>query len=331
MPWIDAHLDLAYVGLAGRDLAVACPDSKVACVSLPALREAKVDLVCATIFTEVEAEDPGDPSGYADHEDLDGAEAAGRRQLELYLDLEARGELSIVRGPGDLDGGPRPRVVLLMECADPIRDAGAVAWWHERGLRMVGLSWARGSRYAGGNGRPAGLTERGRSLVAALDAHGIVHDVSHLPAVAVDELLSLATGPVVATHSNCRAVVGDDERHLCDAHITAIGERDGVIGLNLFTKFLRVGKRASIDDCVAHVEHVCDVLGHRRGVGLGSDMDGGFGPASLPEGLDHPGKLERLGEALAARGWSDEEVEGFRWGNWRRLLEQSLPGSPRPG
>jgi len=66
-------------------------------------------------------------------------------------------------------------------------------------------------------------------------------------------------------------------------------------------------------------------MGHRRGVALGSDMDGGFEPGELPEGLEHPTRLGALAEGLAASGWSAEEVAGFRYGNWRRLLEEVLP------
>ena len=43
MPWLDAHLDLAYMALDGRDLRRACEDPSEACISLPALREANVD------------------------------------------------------------------------------------------------------------------------------------------------------------------------------------------------------------------------------------------------------------------------------------------------
>jgi membrane dipeptidase len=67
-------------------------------------------------------------------------------------------------------------------------------------------------------------------------------------------------------------------------------------------------------------------MGHRRGVALGSDMDGGFGPDDLPVDLDHPRKLDALAGALAEAGWSDDEIDGFRHANWRRFLKRTLPG-----
>ncbi len=324
--WIDGHLDLAYLALCGRDLRVACPDPETGCVSLPALREAGIGIAFATIFAEPGRSPQEHPAAYPGSDDLDAAEAAGWRQIEIYRQLEAQGELAIIRDAGDLHRDtPLTEIVILMEGADPIRSPEAVGRWFEAGLRMVGLTWARGTRYAGGNARPGPLTGLGRDLVAAMDEAGIVHDASHLADEALDGLLETARGRIVATHSNCRAITGDDQRHLRDDQIKAIGERDGVVGLNLYSRFLVTSGRATIGDCVKHVEHVAGVMGHRRGVALGSDADGGFGPDRLPEHLDHPTKFPALAAALRDAGWSDEDVEGFCYGNWRRVLEETLP------
>jgi membrane dipeptidase len=327
MQWIDGHLDLAYIQLLGRDLTAPCSDPDVGCISLPELRDAGVELTFATIFTEPASDASHPQAAYGGIDDLDGAEAAGRRQLEVYRRLETQGELCLVRSRTDLKApaGRGPRIVLLMEGADPIRDPRQVATWFDDGLRMVGLTWAMGTRYAGGNHRLGPLTDLGIDLVNALDECGMIHDASHLSDEAFDGLMKVAQGPVVATHSNCRALVGRSQRHLRDDQIGAIAERDGVVGLNLFSKFLVPSGRATIDDCVAHVQRVSELMGHRRGVALGSDMDGGFGPDSLPEHLDHPTKLDALADALTAAGWSNDEVNGFAHGNWQRFLERTLP------
>ncbi len=327
MRWIDGHLDLAYLQLLGRDLTAPCSVPDAGCISLPELRDAGVELVFATIFTEPTSDESHALTAYGGIDDLDGAEAAGRRQLEVYRQLETRGELCVVRSRGDLEtpAGAGPRIVLLMEGGDPIRDADHVARWFDDGLRMVGLTWAMGTRYAGGNQRLGPLTDLGIDLVAAMDECGIIHDASHLCDEAFDGLMKVARGPVVATHSNCRALAGPGQRHLRDDQIMAIGARDGVIGLNLFSKFLVPSGRATIDDCVAHIQRVSELMGHRRGVALGSDMDGGFGPDSLPEHLDHPAKLHALTDALTAAGWSNDDVQGFAHGNWKRFLERTLP------
>ena len=220
---------------------------------------------------------------------------------------------------------------VLIECADPIRTPDELGWWVERGVVAVGMAWSQGSRYAGGNATPGrGLTDLGRELAKACDALGVAHDFSHLSQRACDELLQVAEGPVMASHSNCRGLFSkgeaSNERHLSDETIRAIGERDGVIGVNLVSNFLRegldkdAGERATIDDVVAHVERICEVMGRRDGVAIGTDMDGGFSAAWLPQGIDTPRDLEKVAGALRERGWSDEDLEGFRFGNWARFL-----------
>src|SRR5207248_2477830 len=139
------------------------------------------------------------------------------------------------------------------------------------------------------------------------------------------QLFAATDRPVIASHSNCRALFAGTEeatnqRHLTDESIAEIGRRAGVIGLNLYSRFLspacRTEGRATLDDCVRHINHVAGVMGHRRGVGLGSDMDGGFSAARLPVGINRPANLGLLAEALSRAGWTHEEVAGFAWKNW---------------
>ena len=76
-------------------------------------------------------------------------------------------------------------------------------------------------------------------LPGAMDALGVVHDLSHLSDVSMDQLLELTDRPVIASHSNCRALLpGDDMRHLRDESIREIARRGGVIGLNLCRNFI---------------------------------------------------------------------------------------------
>jgi membrane dipeptidase len=321
--WIDGHLDLGYLAVCGRDLRSPCTADSGGCISLPALREAGVRIAFGTIYTA-----PGDagPAGYPSSEDADAAERRALEQLDVYRRLESTGEISIVRTRADLTfDGPLPKIVLLMEGADPIRSPDYADHWFDWGVRIVGLTWSAGTRYAGGNRNGGPLTKLGIELVHALDRCGIAHDASHLSDAAFDGLLEHASGPVVATHSNARALLDENERHLRDDQIRAIAAQDGIVGLNLFTRFLALDRRATIDDCITHVEHVANVMGHRRGIALGSDMDGGFGPGMLPEGLDHPRYLQALADALLGHGFADDDVTRFAHGNWRRFLERILP------
>ncbi|MFO0829541.1 MAG: membrane dipeptidase [Phycisphaerales bacterium] len=328
--WIDGHLDIAYLGVCGRAFDVRVADPDAGCVSQPDLADAPVRLALATIFTESRA--PGQPAGYRDSDDIEGAHAAGRAQLAWYLAEEGAGRIRVVRDVRDLDAAmaaplspsaPLP-IVILMEGADPIRTPDEAAWWFDQGVRVAGMSWAYGSRYSGGNSNGGGLGPAGRDLVAAFDALGILHDASHLSDASLDELLETSPKRVVATHSNCRALLDPKERHLTDEQMRSIADRDGIVGLNLYEKFLAVGRGATIDDCVAHVERVANVIGRHR-CGLGSDLDGGFPPTALPREIRHPRDYQRLATALAEAGWNERDVAGFRGENWLRVLRAALP------
>ncbi|MCC7388681.1 MAG: dipeptidase [Phycisphaerales bacterium] len=340
--FFDAHLDLAYLTELGRDMHAPLNDCRgrllPAAVTLPSLRDGRVRACLGTIFTEAiepgattEAPEAAYPVGNAP-----AAWRAGMRQLKLYHAWRDGGVIELMprRGSGSAAGTePQSPLLLgiLMECADPIETPDQLDEWAAGGVIAVGMAWWRGSRYAGGNGLGAGLSGAGRELATRMDQLGIVHDLSHLSQQATDDLLAHTDATVIASHSNCRALLDgeankDWQRHLSDATIAEIGRRGGMVGLNLVRNFIKTGlnrndpkDRPSIADTIAHVEHVCAIMGHRRGVGLGTDMDGGIKATDLPRGIDTPSDLPKLCDALRARGWSEQEVEGFAWGNWARF------------
>ncbi len=360
-PFFDAHLDLACLALNRRDMLVPLPADtsaigpfEPASVTLPELAAGNVRFALATVFTEPDGSDAvGYPAG-----DAARAHAVGRAQIEAYLTWRDMGLVSIdvpdclraEPGIGEIRGGmgvssvvPVPlekrigrlsntlHIGVLIEGADPIRTPDELAWWKDRGACAVGLTWARLSRYAGGNTTETGITDLGRALVREIDRLGLVHDASHLSDRSFGELLDLTDRRIVASHSNCRAIVdpsGRNQRHLTDEQIRTIVSRGGVIGLNLYSKFLRpAGKegRATIDETIAHVERVCDLAGTRAHVGLGSDADGGFSALALPEGIDRPRDFAILLDALSARGWTGDEIAGFAWKNWARFWGTTGP------
>jgi len=337
MPWIDGHLDLAYLAVNGRDLRGRCADPALGCISLPELREAEVRLAFGTIFTELAGAGPPSlqspahaPHVYRDHDDLEGAHRAGMLQLELYEHLEREGWLRIVRSQRDLDfdlndDGPL-RIMILMEGADPIRSPDELPIWFDRGVRMIGMTWAMGSRYAGGNERTGPLTAIGIELAHAMDELGVIHDVSHLADEAFEQLLNISRGPIAASHSNARRLATPSQRHLTDEQIRQIGNRGGVIGLNLYRRFLSPTRDGTLADVVRHAQHITTVMGHFDGIALGSDADGGFPPAQLATDLEHPSRWSALADALLAAGWSDEQVRGLQCENWLRFLRSSLRG-----
>jgi membrane dipeptidase len=328
---IDAHLDLAYNALRGRDVLRPAveqqPDEEgIPSVGLPDLHAGNVALVCATIFCE-----PSLKEGAPGYRTADEARRLAVAQLEWYQQREGDRTMRFVRRRDDLPTTAVPPplpIVLLMEGADPMRSPDDVPWWFEHGLRMIGLAW-KGTRFAGGTGAPGPLTPDGVSLVKALDEHGIIHDASHLAEQSFWQLLEIGSGPVVASHSNCRAIVPTD-RHLSDNMIRALIQRGGVIGINFYDKFLlppaeHGTRRATLDDVVRHVRHMCDLAGNAHHVALGTDMDGGFGRDQIPREIRTAGDLPNVADALSRAGFASSDVEAIVGGNWLRFFAKHLP------
>jgi len=332
---VDAHLDLSYNAAMGRDPtapAIAQPpdDMGIPTVGLPDLRAGGVGLVCATIFCEPHSKErPGYHNGQE-------AAAQAEMQWKWYEAWQAEGSLQFVKQPAELEStsqsaiGNRQLAILLLEGADPLNSSEDVARWHQRGLRIVGLAWHR-TRMAGGTGEPGPLTPEGIRLVTELDRFGIIHDASHLAEESFWNLLEKSRGPVMASHSNCRAIVPTD-RQLSDDMIRAIIQRGGVIGINFYDRFLlppdQFGKRrATLNDVLLHIRHICDLAGNARHVGLGTDMDGGLGREQIPVEITTSADLHKVADALTGAGYPADAVTGIMGENWRRYFAQNLSGA----
>ena len=346
---IDAHLDIAYNASRGRDPRMPAKDQppfdkEIATVGLPDLHAGNVVLVCATIFCAPMGS--GDPNGYRS---IDEARSQALWQLAWYRSridedllrfVTHTSDSALTRGMGfqpmqSDEHGLKTRAttmlptILLLEGADPLRTPDDVKEWFDAGLRIVGLAWKQ-TRYAGGTGAPGPLTAEGRALVPELDRFGIIHDTSHLAQESFWQLLDTTSGPVIASHSNCRAIVGEGDRHLTDEMIRALARRGGVIGINFYDKFLipkpeQGRRRATLADVVKHIQHICDLTGSVQHVGLGTDMDGGLGREQIPVEIQSSADLPRVADALAEAGFSDQGVSAILSDNWCRSFQRSLP------
>ena len=358
-PLVDAHLDLAYNVLTGRnhDLSAsevrATEDPRVpkCMVTLPELRRGGIGVVFGTLFTGTSIYDEQGIGIYAESPEL-----TARRQLDVYLAWEADGKARIIRDraalSAHLDAWPESGevgIVLLIEGGDSIASPDALPEWWALGVRIIGPAWSA-TRYSGGTRRPGGLTPAGRELVAGMREIGFVLDASHLAEEAFWDAMELGPGKIIASHSNARALVPGGaiitgDRHLTDEMIRAIADLDGVIGLNLFNGFLVpdweaviIGKLlpyvfsgpphvdadlnfVTIDAVRAHAEHIADLVGWHR-VGIGSDLDGGLGADETPLELDTAADLQLLAEAFPP-----EARAGVLGSNWLRFLDDALPAS----
>lgn len=333
---IDAHLDLAYNVTRGRDIRIPArqqpiAENEIATVGFPDLREGGVEIVFATIFCQPNTQKH---KGYTNPQE---ANEQARSQIAQYRQWESERQIHICTKSSDVlvsrerseRSASNPiNAFILLEGAEAIRTPDDAKWFHEQGVRFVGLSWQK-TRYAGGTATPGPLTSLGKELVKELDRLRIVHDASHLAERSFWDLTHATDRLIVASHSNCRAIVKADpnERHLTDAMIRAIGERGGVIGINFFDKFLlpfdQYGKRrAALADVVAHMKHICDLTGSADHVAIGTDMDGGLGREQIPQEIVTAADLPKVGDALAQAGFSAADVRKALSGNWLRMLER---------
>jgi membrane dipeptidase len=352
---VDGHIDVAFnhfcFGRDPRDSALetraregdkALERWRGACmVGLPELRRGRVGVIFSTIFLAPESAgiEGGNPSAVTYATSAEAAQL-GALQLDFYRRLaeDAESGFKIIASRADLEAvlagwkdGATGSVGLvpLMEGADPIREIDDVADWFERGVRVVGLAWRR-TRYAGGTGAPGPLTPEGRRLVPALAEAGLILDLSHASEESFFEALDLSEGPVIASHSNPRALCPGD-RQLSDEMIRRLGERGGVMGIVPFNRLLVEGwadrgrPPVPLSRVADAVQHVVQVTGTADAVAIGSDFDGGFGAEAAPAGLDTIADLPRLADALADLAFPDEAIHGILGGNWIRILSRSLP------
>lgn len=278
------------------------------------------------------------------YRDADEARRLYHQQLDFYLRWadDHPDKFRLIRTVQDLDQvlagweqqdlrQRRLGLVLMMEGAEAVRSAADLEEWASQGLRLVAPCWA-GTRYGGGTGEPGPLTDDGRALLKAMADLGLMLDVTHMDEQAALEALDRYPGVVLASHTN-PAELGYssyDNRHLSDAAIRRLAERDGVLGIVPYNRFLRKGwargdPRLPLSAVVAHIDYICQLVGDADHVGLGSDFDGGFGLDCIPADLDSIADLRLIGEALAAWGFRPAQVEAVLGGNWLRLLRKALP------
>src|SRR5438270_6087222 len=157
---VDAHLDLSYNALRGRDVLrpareQTADEEGIPTVGLPDLKAGGVGLVCATVFTMPSLD------GKPGYRDADEAYADGQHHLQWYRALIDAGAMRFVTTSGELaqvrEDRSTQHAIMLLEGADPLRTPADVAAWHTAGLRIVGLAW-RQTRFAGGTGAPGPLT-----------------------------------------------------------------------------------------------------------------------------------------------------------------------------
>jgi membrane dipeptidase len=266
------------------------------------------------------------------------------RAVEVVLgDLEAdSAAMQLATDASSIDttlvAGKIAGILALEGCDGLGGDLALLRLLYRLGVRMVAFTWDRRNEFADGTGvaNPGGLTDAGRAAVQEMFAHRVLCDVSHLALPGFRDVMKLAKAPIIASHSNARALC-DHRRNLTDAQIRAIAETGGVIGMNFYGKFVD-SVAPSVERMADHVEHIAELVGIDH-VGLGADfleqpirviakaafVDSPHDPSVLDEWIPDCQEVEHLPRftvALLQRGFSQTDIAQVLGENWLRIFRQ---------
>jgi microsomal dipeptidase-like Zn-dependent dipeptidase len=142
----------------------------------------------------------------------------------------------------------------------------------------------------------------------------MIVDLGHASPATIDDVLALATHPVVASHTGVRAAV-PGVRNLPDDQVRGIAATGGLVGIGFWPVAsggrdpAAIARSISVAIGLAGVDHVA----------IGSDFDGAV---STP--FDASG-MALLTEALLAEGLSEADIAAVMGNNALRVLREALP------
>lgn len=363
----DVHLDLSMNALEwNRDLTRPIreirdreagmtdrPDRGRGTVCLPELRRGNIGLVVATQIARYSK--PTHPlQGWNSPRQ---AWAMTQGQLAWYRSMEEAGEMVQIRDVAGLEkhlklwgvdgaalgnspdragsetGAPKPiGYILSLEGADSIVTLSHLERSYEQGLRAVGPAHYGPGTYAFGTDSEGTIGTKGRELLKEMDRLGIILDATHLCDQSFREAMDCFTGPVWASHSNCR-VLTPHNRQFTDEQLKELIGRGAVIGAPLdawmmIPNWIRAqttpeSSGLKLSKLVEHVDHICQLAGNARHCGIGTDLDGGFGREQSPMDLDTIADLQKLPELFRAKGFKAADIEGIMHGNFLRFVRDA--------
>lgn len=348
----DAHLDLAWNALQWnrnlldsvytirtREVAMSGAGRTLNTVALTEMRQGRVAVSIVTLL----ARSTGIRAEHIDYESPTQAYAIAQGQLAYYRALEAEGHIRILTDAQALTTHiqewqewemnfaistqtPPLGFIISMEGADPIRNPEQLEQWWSAGLRLLGVTHYGNGRYAGGTGTQVGLSALGIPLLHEMERLGVLLDLTHFSDEAFWQAIEHYSGAVLASHNNCRGLVRH-QRQFSDEQLKLIIERGGVIGAAFDIWMLKEGfirgtsnKDVSINTVVDHIDYICQLAGNAQHVGIGSDLDGGFGREQSPHDLDTIADLQAIPELLRQRGYTDEDINNIMFRNWQNFI-----------
>ena len=262
---------------------------------------------------------------------------------------------SLVGTAADLDLAKKDRkiaVIMGVQNAEHFREPGDVKTFYQLGQRCAQLTYNSQNLLGSGSTDrvDGGVSSFGQAIVQAMNAAGMLIDVSHCGDRTTLDAIALSAGPIAITHSNCRAL-NQHPRNKTDEAIRALAAKGGVMGITGVRNFVRGTDPTNVGHIVDHIDHVAGLVGIEH-VGIGSDADlngyddmppdqyeqlKGAYDASYAfrgkidtDGFDHPRKIFDLTEELIRRNHSDADIGLILGGNFRRLLGVAWTRPVRP-
>ena len=183
------------------------------------------------------------------------------------------------------------------------------------GFRVTSLGWNEKNPLTGSNVTGGGLTDLGREYVKEAQRLGMRVDVSHISDEGFWDIMKITEAPILATHSNSRAV-HNHSRNLTDDMFRAIRETGGVAGYNACRDF--TGENPNLDTVCDHILHFLELDPGGKHIALGGDLDG---VEAMPDGFEGVQSYPALARKLLDRGLTEENVMDIFWNNAIRVMQ----------
>lgn len=206
---------------------------------------------------------------------------------------------------------------------------------YEIGARHAMLTWNEENALATGvKGNPdRGVTELGRKAIKIIQDKKMILDVSHLNEKSFWDVIDASNGPILASHSNAKALAGA-ARNLTDDQLKAIRDTNGLVGLNGFNDFISdIKEEQDVDHLVNHASYIADKIGvEHLGFGfdffefLNTDFMKSYSDQedSLLRGMEDCSKVPVLMEKLRKAGFTEKDLEMIGGGNWLNLIQRVM-------
>ncbi|SHI50983.1 dipeptidase [Lutispora thermophila] len=253
---------------------------------------------------------------------------------------EASDLLNIVREYKDFEHGLKNNKINILVGMEGLAHIGdnidlIESFYKSIGLRHASLTWNERNMLASGvDDDIYGVTELGKKAIEKIEELGIILDVSHLNEKSFWDVVEIASGPIIASHSNAKKLA-NVKRNLDDNQLLAIAKSGGIVGVNACSSFVNDDKdKQEIDDFIDQIDYMKSIIGIEH-IGFGFDFCD-FLPVSYVgppdprtnsitvKGLSSEADIPNLINRMKERGYTKKEIELISYKNYVNLLKRIL-------